>query len=226
MKVKNPLFSLLVAPLLVIVSGCHSIITGDGDMATETRFYHANTNVQFSEILVQTDCNVYLHQDSFTKVTASGYANLLPALQTHINGNQLVISVGDDVVLENNNMFLHVTSPSFTQISLQSQASVTAFDSITGPQIEVTNNGSGTISLFGSVNRVVAFSAGSGVTRLCALQADSVNAFMIGSGILSVNTPVLNAAISGSGTIQYLGSPVLNINNTGSGGALQTLTCY
>src|SRR5688572_30987158 len=211
----------------VILTSCHNVKIGDGDIIEYQNFTDSTSTLHFSEIIINTDCNVYLTQNNLTIVRVSGYENLVPYIKTDIDGNKLTVRLEDGVVFDNNNVKVYITTPTYTKISLNSSASIYSNDSIIGNKIDVVNNGSGTISLFGDMNLVDSYSAGSGVTRLCALEADTVNATMFGSGILSTKPLTrLNALVPGSGQIQYIGSPSISFSITGSGSISQTLGCY
>lgn len=213
--------------VLVLLTSCHNLVDGRGSIVESNTFFDTSSTVHFTEIEVNADCNVFLKQRDYSEVTIMGYENLVPYVHAYHTNNRYVIELTEDVVFLNNNIYIHITSPVYTKIILNSQSSIHSLDSINNPILDVTNNGSGTISLFGEANIVTAYSAGSGMTRLCALEADTVNAFMLGSGVLSTK-PInkLNAQIQGSGQIQYIGSPTLNFTNSGSGSLLQTLGCY
>jgi hypothetical protein len=211
----------------LILTSCHNVKIGDGDIIETQNFTDSTSTLHFSEVIVNTDCSVYLTQGNLTLIRVSGYQNLVSDIKTDIGNNQLIISLTEGVVHNNSNIQVDITTPQYTKISLNSSASIYSIDSIIGNKIEVVNNGSGIISLHGDMSLVDSYSAGSGVTRLCALQADTVNAFMFGSGILST-LPLnrLNAQIPGSGQIQYIGSPSISFSITGSGSISQILGCY
>lgn len=211
----------------VILSGCHNLVEGRGDITQKMAYKDTTAVINFTEIEVRSDFNVYLNQDDYTEVRILGYENLVPLVHAYEDGNRYIIDLAEDVVFLNNNIYIYITSPAYTKIILNSQSSITSNDSILAPALEFQNNGSGTISVFGKTEVMTAYSGGSGITRLCALEADTVNVFMLGSGILSTK-PMnkLNAQIQGSGQIQYIGSPSLSFTNSGSGSLLQTLGCY
>lgn len=210
-----------------LLTGCHNVEIGDGNIIEKTILEDSTSTIHFTEVEINTDCNVFVSQDNHTEVKITGYENLVPNITIQIEASQLKIWLMDGVVLNNNNVNVYITSPAYTKISLNSSASIYATDSITGNKIEVVNNGSGTISLFGEVNLVDSYSASTGVTRLCALEADTVNATMFGAGILSTR-PLnkLNAHIPGSGQIQYIGSPTISLTLTGTGSLAQEPACY
>ena len=207
-----------------LLSSCHNLIVGRGNIIQNTSNLASDP---FTQVELNADFMVYLTEDTFYQVKVQGYENLVPYVDIKKGGGRITLGVAQDYVFDEDNIVVYVTAPSYTAIQLNSNGSIIANDSITSTTLEVTNNGSGAISLFGSAQLVTAYSAGSGITRLCALQADTVSAFMLGSGILSTK-PInkLNAQISGSGQIQYIGSPAMSFSNTGTGGLLQTLGCY
>jgi hypothetical protein len=220
----------ILVPFLFLSVGlisCHNLRVGQGDIIALISNVDSTSTINFTEIDVQTDCNVYLTQANFTSVKVTGYENLVPNVTPLHENNKLTILLSDGYVFDNNNINVYITSPSYTKISVNSSAIVNSIDSIVGNKIEIVNNSSGTISLFGDMNLVDAYSAGSGVTRLCGLQADTVNATMFGAGILSTK-PLnkLNAQVPGSGQIQFVGNPIVSYTITGNGSIVQTLGCY
>jgi len=221
----NYIFTLVVGVLLL--AGCHNVEIGDGNIIQNTTLKDSTNTIHFTEVEINTDCNVFVSQNNFTEVKITGYQNLVPNIVTMVESNQLKVTLLDGVVLNNNNVNVYITSPVYTKISLNSSASIYSTDSITSNKLEVVNNGSGSISLFGSVNLVDSYSASTGITRLCALAADTVNATMFGAGILSTK-PVnkLNAHIPGSGQVQYIGNPTISFTLTGTGSLAQQPGCY
>ncbi len=229
LSMSNPVIRIIVLTAITMVglSSCHNLKVGDGDIVELKTYTDSTSTLHFSEIIVNTDCNVYLTQGNMTIIRVSGYENLVPHVSALFENNKLTVDLMQDYVFDNNNIKVYITTPLYTKISLNSSASISSIDSIIGNKIEVVNNGSGMISLHGDMNLVDSYSAGSGITRLCALQGDTVNATMFGNGILSTK-PLnrLNAQVPGSGQIQYVGSPTISFSITGSGSITQTLGCY
>lgn len=214
---------ILLAFVGLFLSGCHNLITGAGNII-EVVSYPDNP---VSKIELTSDFTVYLTQDSFYETKVQGYENLVSHVTITEDNGKLTIGTQQDYIFEENNIVVYITAPNFTEVKLNSSGSILSTDSITTNTLEITNNAAGTISIYGDANIVNAYSAGTGLTRLCAMQADTVNAFMLGSGYLSTKPMnVLNAQVQGSGQIQYLGSPALNFNITGTGSLMQTLGCY
>lgn len=221
---RHSTFAIILSGIAALfLSGCHNLIVGAGEV-TELVTYPDDP---ISKIELTSDFTVYLTEDTFYQMKVQGYENLVNRVTIVEDNGKLTIGTQQDYILEENNIVVFITSPLFTEIKLTGSGSIISTDSITSNTIEITNNGSGTISVFGDANILNAYSAGSGLTRLCAMQADTVNAFMLGSGYLSTKPlNLLNAQVQGSGQIQYLGSPTLNFSITGSGSLLQTLGCY
>lgn len=223
MKHKTHLFLLLAMVWGFLLSSCHNLVVGAGEIVEKT----SQPNHPISKVELTSDFTVYLTQDTFYQIKVQGYENLVNHVAIMEEAGKLTIGTEKDYVLEQSNIVVHITSTNFTQIKLTGGGIIQSTDSLTTNTIEVTNNGSGTISLLGDANVVNAYSAGSGITRLCALQADTVNAFMLGSGYLSTK-PLnkLNAQVQGSGQIQYWGTPTLSFSITGGGSLAQILGCY
>ena len=172
MKLKLNLLLLFGIGTTLFLNSCHNLVIGAGDIVEITAY----PDNPISKIELTSDFTVYLTEDTFYQMKVQGYENLVPRVVIEEDAGKLTIRTAQDYIFEENNIVIHITSPNFTEIKLTGSGSIQSTDSITTTILEITNNGSGTISLFGDADIINAYSAGSGLTRLCAMQADTVNA--------------------------------------------------
>ena len=115
-------------------------------------------------------------------------------------------------------MSVTVSVPSLTALNLSGDGQI----SVTGinvPQLTVTVSGSGQVSVAGTAARLDVTLSGEGQAQLSGLTARDVHAVVTGSGLIQVTaTTSLDAAVPGTGTIVYSGSPAqVTTSVTGTG---------
>ena len=85
-------------------------------------------------------------------------------------------------------------------------------------KLDVLISGSGNINAIGSVKDLYTKISGSGDIQFLQFKAKSANCTLSGSGNMVVNIEdKLEAYLSGSGDIAYLGAPIVNSHVSGSG---------
>ncbi len=181
---------------------------------------------------------VELRQGSPEAVTVEADDNLLPEIQTVVEGGKLVIrfarklSVGGKPVIR-----ITVTAPRIDSISVSGSGDVVAA-SLAVPTLAIAVGGSGdvklanvqvdtlTLSIAGSgdiraggkATEVVAKIAGSGDLDTEKLEARRVSVSIAGSGDAVVRAAEsLAATIAGSGDVRYHGDPTVRKSVAGSG---------
>jgi Putative auto-transporter adhesin, head GIN domain len=188
-------------------------VSGTGRVATEQR-----TVGFFDRISVLGSNNVSLVQGNEVQVEVSAYENLLPLLETYVEGGTLYIRYRPNTNVRNDNSLVRVRVPSLTGISVTGSGNVIAESAFNFGRLETIITGSGNISLFGTARSLNCRISGSGNLRAFDLLADEVNVAISGSGDASVNARLsLEVTISGSGDVIYQGNPVVNSRVSGSG---------
>ena len=181
---------------------------------------------------------VELRQGTPEAVTIEADDNLLPEIQTVVEGGKLMIrfgrklSVGGKPVIR-----IRVTAPSFESISISGSGDVVAA-SLAVPTLAIAVSGSGEVKLAnvqvdtlkasisgsgdieagGKATEVVAKIAGSGDLEAGKLDARRVSVSIAGSGDVEVRAAEsLSATIAGSGDVRYHGDPTVKKSVAGSG---------
>ena len=225
---------LFLLPLFVL-TGCIDVLEGTGPVMSESRTLEA-----FEVIDSRSSADVTVHQTETAeqpKVVVKAQENLLPHIQTVVQGTRLVIdtegsfSTSEGIVVE-------VYTPVITklvndgsgnmdtasrirakELEVINQGSGNMMVGFNGDDIEVTNEGSGDIRLIGECRDAELTNEGSGdieANELIANKADAVNE---GSGNVYVHAiDELSIELSGSGNVEYEGDPQnLETANSGSG---------
>lgn len=227
------LFFLSAAFLFTITSCIDDFtITGNGIAATEGRI-----TSDFSQVLSEGAFDVHItHGDEF-EVTLNAESNILPYIETDVNGNNLRIHVrGIHNVNNRLPMKVYITTPyldgirqsgsgTFTtdffeadhfDIAISGSGSVeTAVDAIS---VDAVISGSGILLISGAASDGDFRVSGSGKINAHEMELNHCDASVSGSGNMWLNVErYINASISGSGNIYYYGNPDVEKHISGSG---------
>jgi hypothetical protein len=199
-------------------------IEGNGKMAKETR------NVTgYSAVSSAGGWDVMIAYGESNSIQVEGDENLLPYIETKLEGNKLVIKTTKRVNLRSRNKItIYVSLTRLTGISLSGSGDIMGqgkfrndgdtyfhvsgsgsvkmnFDRVGSADVSIS--GSGDIRLNGSAQSVKASISGSGNADCSELVADDASAHISGSGNVKLNAnKSVDASISGSGNISYRGS--------------------
>jgi len=233
-----PAAMLLVA---LMISGCgFQMVTGSGNIATETRPVSSFTSVTLAGI-----GNLYLTQGAAESDRIEAEDNLIPYFDTSVQGSTLKIGIKDQymgVSLQPTRpVKFYVTLPRLESVTLAGSGSIFAgkvqagafgisllgsgnisADALTATNLNMHLGGSGNINLGTvSASQVTADIAGSGDIQVDALTANRVSSKTAGSGNISLGGQVTeqSAEILGSGDYQAGGlkSDTATVQVTGSG---------
>jgi len=218
---------LWIAFSTVMACGCYKVepmhgIRGQGPMVEET----FNTG-SFTGIQVDVDANVNISQSGETSLTIKGQQNILDVLEVRVVNNVLVIQYRTSV-WRHERMQINLSVAIIDQISSFGSARIYSesafntndlginifgsgnvdFADINASSVRARINGSGTVSMKGSVGRHDVGISGSGDYNAGDVVAESAVISIFGSGncrISVINS--LEVAIHGSGNVYYRGNP-------------------
>lgn len=189
----------------------------------------------FDEISLAGNYHLYLSQGDSQKVYIKAHENLIPLLNTDVNGNHWEIDF-DPCVKSSEAIELFVTVKSLKQLDVEGSGKVIGETSIKSSQLVLNIDGSGDIQLDLDVKELESEINGSGDMQLSGitkkhqievngsgdidaydLMSDNCEIEINGSGDVKVHVSYdLNAEVNGSGDIYYKGS-VKNINSSING---------
>lgn len=233
MKYRTSLILIAISLLTLFYTGCRKSIgiNGNGNVITETRQMYS-----FNAIESKATFNVYIEQDSIYQVVVEAESNLVPYVQTKVNGNTLIITTNENM-RENYPINVYVKTPTLNSIEL-SGSGIVQSDTIVTQNLSVKLSGSGNMNgavissmsnlvLTGSGNinyyldsdNLTSTISGSGAINLIGTATNSGNVIS-GSGNLnafSLMSDNVQATISGSGDMYVNAQKQLNVTISGSG---------
>jgi hypothetical protein len=201
----------LVAVLLVL-TGC-SVVSGSGQVASETRQVSGFTGIDLSGV-----GEVIIEQGESESLTIEADDNVLPVLTSEVEDSVLQLGRKPRTTVTTRNPIRYrVTLKDLTRVQLSGSGSVSA-ESLRVNALRVDISGSGTMNLAGSADEQRIAMSGSGQYDAAGLSSRSVEVDISGSGKATVAvTEQLRVDISGSGTVTYSGDPRVDQSVSGSG---------
>lgn len=211
-------------------------VVGNGQAATEQR--------QLAEFdSVQTDGpTVLVRQGAVAAVTVQADANLLPLLETVVEGRRLVLRWQRGTSIRTSvKPLVTVTAVKLTGLEVRGSGDL-AGEGLRSPalavrvsgsgdlrlsdlvtdELSVSVHGSGDVLASGSATRLAISIAGSGDVKTRGLKAEVVSVRIAGSGDADVQAQrTLDVAIAGSGDVVYSGAATVKKVIAGSGSVTQ-----
>ncbi len=187
-------------------------IEGSGNVITETRDVSG-----FNEIDLSGNARVDIEVTGTESLTIEAEDNIMPELETVVRGGRL--ELGTKSNLEPTRVIVYtITAASLDGLTLSGSGAVDA-TGVDTTDFTTDISGSGSVSVDGAVSGRLSLSiSGSGVFDGEALIAVDGRVDVSGSGRAVVNvTDNLFIDLSGSGAIEYIGSPAVESDNSGSG---------
>ena len=191
----------------------------------------------FTEIELDISANVTIKQGKIQRVEVSGPQELIDLLNKEVKGDTWAIKYTKRNVKNQKSLEISITMAQLTEIDLNGSGDIvgeTAFHademeiSVNGSgsitleiyteDLEISVNGSGNVNLNGSAEKCEIDVNGSGDINSKELTIETASCSTNGSGDTKIHvTKKLSASINGSGDIRYVGSPDLKLSKNGSG---------
>ena len=232
--------TICVLTLCMIITGFYSCkkIVGKGDVTLENR-----TMTGYNSVSVAMDATVHLQVAQQYSMMVSAQENLLPYIETVLEGTRLVVKLKNNYVLgKHEQITITIEAPNVSSFDVSGSGEIFVTRPLVAPNLVMTVSGSGGIKIdtisvtnvesmiSGSGNIYVASGiagrsdvtiSGSGTTDIIGITSDKVYTTISGSGnIYCYAESYLKAVISGSGNIYYLGTPVVDTQISGSGSVI------
>jgi len=205
----------MAASLPLFLSACSKAkLKGEGATISETRSLSA-----FSVVESNGSNQVVIVKDSVYMAVVTGYQNLVPAFETRVSGERLILEYKDRYYnIKNDNIVIEVHTPNVSNAQLKGSGNIRIGGGFKG-NFYGRIDGSGNMYLdASSFHQATYHISGSGNIDARAAMADTAFATISGSGNIDLSVKsYLDARISGSGNINYFGNPVVNTEVSGSG---------
>ncbi len=200
---------LLLTAILVIsttLSACArgNRIKGSGPVETQTRSLSGITAIE-----LRNSTRVHIVQGNSQEVAVKAYANLLPYLETRVEGKTLIITYKDHTNVWNDNSEVFLALPALESISVSGSGNMDVSGAFESRNFSVDVSGSSTIKLqSGSADNYAVEISGSGSVNGYGFKTKNAKVDISGSGNVQLYaSESLKANISGSGNVRYGGAP-------------------
>lgn len=220
--------------LLVLVTGLSLVLTAGSCLQGKHVVGSKNYISQevkadhFNEIKLLGSANISYHQDTRSHVEIHGSDNIIPLVETYVDGNTLMIKFKKNVSIWKGKLEIKVFAPELNKLSINGSGNIKLINGIqTSKDIEFHINGSGNIQGEGLNCRRMAVSInGSGDVRLQQIESQECQAGISGSGNINLKGKAIQAkyAIAGSGNIQAADLEEENTDASISGSG--NISCY
>lgn len=194
----------------------HALI-GEGPIVNETRELPS-----FTSVAADGSVDVVVHPSNTNRAIVSGYGNLVPQYETEVNGNgRLRLKFRDKFInVRHNNIRVDVYTTGISSYSINGSGNTTIRQGMTTENMDLEINGSGDIHV--EQNKFVNMNCkvnGSGNIHAQSCTTDHANITISGSGNVKLAVlKTLSVRISGSGDVDYWGSPqITKMDVSGSG---------
>ncbi|MGX5817800.1 head GIN domain-containing protein [Chitinophaga lutea] len=226
------LLSCLVLPLFL--AGCGETVSGSRNVAKEDRQLE-----KFARVSLAGSMDIYVTKGDSYNVTIEAEDNLLPLIETRVEGDELVVRFRRNThVRTHRDVKVYVTTPelegvdlsgsgdielksfftSSTRMALSISGSGDIKGSFNAPATSIDIAGSGNAQLSGQTRDLSIDIAGSGECRSEDLLSETVNINIAGAGSVRVHASrSIKANIVGSGDVYYKGEPTIETSKIGSG---------
>ncbi len=208
--------------IIITLTSCNIFCEkGTGNTTSELREV-----LEFDEIDINGQANVFLEQGTKAKVEIQIDSNLLAFVKTEVSGMELKIY--DDKCFEEVTKYeIHITVPNLTKLYVNGSVSIESESPIKSDNLyiktkgsgdiqlgvdtedlEIVTKGSGNLKLFGRTTDCEIDLDGSGSVDAFGLIAKSVDADVDGAGVCKINaSEKFYGNVGGSGKIYYKGNP-------------------
>jgi hypothetical protein len=218
--------------MILLFSSCNfNCKEGRGDLKTETRLMKSFTKIQ-----LKMDAKVIITKDSVQSVRIEAQPDILQVLNTDVSGKWLYIDV-DGCIMDYKPITIYISTPLLEAIEINGSGSVEGKGNFSTDKVELTINGSGTVTMGLNANEVNSAIRGSGSINLSGSArkfyvdiagSGDVNAQEMPSEVCDVNVKgsgncrifaisKLKVDVAGSGNVYYKGKPDISTNIAGSG---------
>jgi len=212
----NRLAALTVILLSVIADGCLGpTVSGNGHVTTENR----DVGGGFSRITLSGSGRVVIDQGGTESVTVTADDNILSYVKTEVEGTTLVLGQkgGTFMLSPSRDIVFRVTLRNLDALNI-SGSGAAELRGFRGSSLNVGISGSGEAAVDGEVEDLRVTVSGSGRFRGEGLQSRRARVDISGSGGARVAPrDTLDAIVSGSGFVQYVGDPQVHESVSGSG---------
>ncbi len=213
------LFTLFVAGCGTKFNSIVETIKGSGNVVSVERDVG-----RFSRIQINLGADLALTQGDGHNITIDADDNLMSYLTTEIVDSQLIVSTREGINFSTSHrIHLAVTFSTLTGIDIRGSSNITGKD-LKLDDLSVSFSGSGSTHLKGTAGKQTISIRGQATINNFDLISQDAAVDISGSGVIEINAKnSLNVTVGGLGIIQYMGSPLISQNISGTAKITQKL---
>ena len=172
----------------------------------------------FNEVELKGVGNLSLEQTGSESLTVEAEEDVLPKIRTEVENKRLIISPERNTSINTNKPINYkLTVKDLNTLEVSGSGNVEAED-INTDELAVTIGGAGDVEIRGSADSQEIEISGSGEYKAGDLESKEATIDVRGSGLATVNvSDELEAEVSGSGSVEYIGDPMVQQEVSGAG---------
>jgi Putative auto-transporter adhesin, head GIN domain len=172
----------------------------------------------FNEVELKGVGNLSLEQTGSESLTVEAEEDVLPKIRTEVENKRLIISPERNTSINTNKPINYkLTVKDLNTLEVSGSGNVEAED-INTDELAVTIGGAGDVEIRGSADSQEVEISGSGEYKAGDLESKEATIDVRGSGLATVNvSDELEAEVSGSGSVEYIGDPMVQQEVSGAG---------
>ena len=194
--------------------------SSQGDTLSETNNVtsEARDVSGFNEVELKGVGNLSIEQTGSESLTVEAEEDVLPKIRTEVENKRLIISPERNTSINTNKPINYkLTVKDLNTLEVSGSGNVEAED-INTDELAVTIGGAGDVEIRGSADSQEVEISGSGEYRAGDLESKEATLDVGGSGLATVNvSDELEAKVSGSGSVEYIGDPMVQQEVSGAG---------
>ena len=194
--------------------------SSQGDTLSETNNVtsEARDVSGFNEVELKGVGNLSLEQTGSESLTVEAEEDVLPKIRTEVENKRLIISPERNTSINTTKPINYkLTVKDLNTLEVSGSGDVEAED-INTDELAVTIGGAGDVEIRGSADSQEVEISGSGEYRAGKLESKEATIDVRGSGLATVNvSDELEAKVSGSGSVEYIGDPMVQQEVSGAG---------
>ena len=194
--------------------------SSQGDTLRETNnvMSEARDVSGFNEVELKGVGNLSLEQTGSESLTVEAEEDVLPKIRTEVENKRLIISPKRNTSINTNKPINYkLTVKDLNTLEVSGSGNVEAKD-INTDELAVTIGGAGDVEIRGSADSQEVEISGSGEYKAGDLESKEATIDVRGSGLATVNvSDELDAEVSGSGSVEYIGDPTVQQEVSGAG---------
>jgi hypothetical protein len=232
-KFQTSVMVLLLFVAVLTMTACNAVITGSGDLITETRQVS-----NFDRIELSGSGEVIVTQGGSESLSIETDDNVMKHVKAEVEGGTLKLGFEEGVsIISSTRLIFYVGVDDLTGVAISGSGDVETdmletdsleaavsgsgdvrIADLTTGEVKASISGSGEIDLAGEAAAQDITISGSGQYLAADVCSESVSVSISGAGDATVcATGTLDANISGSGSVDYYGRPSVNSSGSGSG---------